>query len=180
MEEKIFQKQLRKGELEKLVVDDAGDSTKRNFNSTDLKDIFILEKTCCETYDVLASNNGVVSKSASSRVLIEQLHSQIVGGYRCTRPRNNALVGGGIGGEAGSEDPHLAASVLSPNSVSFIMSLPFPGHILSASCFSCLYRSAADAPASVCNCAMLESQRVIESLLLQVAQELGQGRGRCS
>ena len=37
MEEKILQKQLRKGELEKLVVDDGGDSTRRNFSSTDLK-----------------------------------------------------------------------------------------------------------------------------------------------
>ncbi len=37
MEGKILQKPLRKGELEKLVVDDGGDSTRRNFSSTDLK-----------------------------------------------------------------------------------------------------------------------------------------------
>ena len=54
MEEKIFQKQLRKGELESLVIDNGADSTTRNFDSSDLKDIFTLERTACDTFDVLS------------------------------------------------------------------------------------------------------------------------------
>ena len=122
MEEKIFQKQLRKGELESLVVDGGGDSTTRNFTSQDLKDIFILEKTSCDTYDIL-SGNGVVSKNASGRVPLEQLHAECVGGYRCTRPSSGGeLAGSGMGGEAGTEDTCLAASLRScAPSVSFVM-----------------------------------------------------------
>lgn len=122
MEEKILQKQLRKGELESLVVDDGGDSTTRNFDSQDLKDIFILEKTSCDTYDIL-SGGGLISKNASSRVALEQLHSECVGGYRCTRPdRGGELAGGGFGGEAGTEDACLAASLRTcAPSVSFLM-----------------------------------------------------------
>ena len=85
------------------------------------QEIFILEKTCCETYDVLASNNGLVAKAASSRIAIEALHAQALGGYRCTRPLNRLLVDGPGGGEAGSQDPPLAAAVLASSSVSFIM-----------------------------------------------------------
>ena len=122
MEEKIFQKQLRKGELESLIVDGGGESTARNFSADDLKSIFILEKTSCETYDVLAGN-GLVSKNASSRVPLEQLHSAYVGGFRCTRPGpGGELTRGGIGGEAGSDDECLAVSLLASSpAVSFIM-----------------------------------------------------------
>jgi DNA repair and recombination RAD54-like protein len=81
MEEKILQKQLRKGELESLVVD-GGESSVRNFDSSDLKRIFILEKTSSDTFDVLTAN-GLASKNASGRVPLEQLHSQRVGGFRC-------------------------------------------------------------------------------------------------
>ena len=122
MEEKIFQKQLRKGELESLVIDDGGDKTTRNFDSSDLKDIFILERTACESFDVLAGN-GVVSKNQSARVPLDQLHEMCVAGYRCTRPGSNGVLGsGGVGGEAGAEDACLAQSVTAcAPVVSFIM-----------------------------------------------------------
>lgn len=181
MEEKIIQRQLRKGELEQLVVDDGGDSTKRNFNSADLKDIFILEKTCCETYDVLACNDGLVTKSASSRVSIDALHCQRVGGYRCTRPQHQALVEGPEGGEAGREDPQLSAAVQSSTSVSFIMSLLLemahahaladPRPCLRECFFSC------GGPADVCM--KLDFRFTMGYPAAQVAQELGQGGIGC-
>jgi len=105
-------------------VDDGGDTTQRNFSSNDLKnDLFVLtDKTCCETYDVLAGN-GLVSKNASGRVPIEQLHSTRHGGYRCTRPGSDGeLATGGVGGDAGTQDPCLADSVrASAPAVSFVM-----------------------------------------------------------
>ena len=126
MEEKILQKQLRKAEFESLVVDQGDENTTRNFTSGDLKNIFILENTCCETYDVLSGNaagNVLVSKNASGRTELEKLHSEFVGGYRCTRPgQQGELSPGGLGGDAGKEDACLADSIqASAPVVSFLM-----------------------------------------------------------
>ncbi|EKX49058.1 hypothetical protein GUITHDRAFT_52900, partial [Guillardia theta CCMP2712] len=58
IEERIFQKQIRKGELESLIMDDVGDAN-RHFDQGDLKDIFIFsENTSCDTYDLLAPTLG--------------------------------------------------------------------------------------------------------------------------
>eukprot|EP00960_Hanusia_phi_P041972 755246-Hanusia_phi.AAC.2 len=63
IEERIFQKQIRKGELESLIIDDAGDAN-RHFDQGDLKDIFVFsESTTCDTYDLLAPTLGKPDES---------------------------------------------------------------------------------------------------------------------
>ena len=63
IEERIFQKQIRKGELESLIMDDVGDAN-RHFDQGDLKDIFIFsENTSCDTYDLLAPTLGKPDES---------------------------------------------------------------------------------------------------------------------
>jgi len=151
MEEKIFQKQLRKGELESLVIDNGADSTTRNFDSSDLKDIFTLEKTACDTFDVLSgihlpsysisvpnktpksisihmscvnTGNGIISKNLSGRMPLENLQQLRVASYRCTRPELDGKLSFSVSTphDLSSQDECLALSIRACASVvSFLM-----------------------------------------------------------
>lgn len=61
IEEKIFQRQIMKGEVAALV-SNTGDGDSRSFTSKELKELFILHETRCHTFDIMRSEDNAVGK----------------------------------------------------------------------------------------------------------------------
>lgn len=61
IEEKIFQRQIMKGEVAALV-SKSGDGESRCFTAKELKELFVLHETNCHTFDIMGSEENAVGK----------------------------------------------------------------------------------------------------------------------